>query len=507
MPLGLFDRIAKMAEARPGRVLCVILALHGLIWIMLPIALHDNLMRDQIEGFAWGQEWQWGYAKHPPLWAWILQASAVILGHASAIAAYAIGVGAGVLSLAIIWAMALQFAEPLGALIAVLTLDGILYFNFRTVDFNANVVLLPLWAGCGYFALRALRSGRFIDWLGLSLCLSVGLLGKYETGILALALAGFFLIDADARRHLAGPRPWLAGLIGILLLSPHLVWLVHHDFEPVDYAVARTGASFGWLNHLISPLSFLGAQIPECLGFFLMIAALIRPPGALALRRRTAPVERRLIWTLAAAPLGITTALAAITGLTFIARWAYPMFLFFGAAAVLWAPDASHSGIKRFFATFAAVSVLIMASFFAYFAVMPQLLHRSTKPQFPGRALAAAVDALWTRREDGRPLDYVIGDIWTAGNASFYLGQIRAVRPHVLIDGDFKISPWIGPRDLAREGGVILWLDEGQPPPDFLKAFPQAERAPSVTLPIESVQGLKPVIVGMALLPPQRAER
>ena len=62
----------KTAQSICYRGLLWLLALQLISWALLPGLLVESLPLDVVEGVYWGQEWQWGYYKHPPLPAWIL---------------------------------------------------------------------------------------------------------------------------------------------------------------------------------------------------------------------------------------------------------------------------------------------------------------------------------------------------------------------------------------------------------------------------------------------------
>src|SRR5579859_7538300 len=63
----LIDRIEK----QPGEAFAGFALLHLALWTLVPTLLCRNLPLDVLEGIAYGQHWQWGYWKHPPL-PWIL---------------------------------------------------------------------------------------------------------------------------------------------------------------------------------------------------------------------------------------------------------------------------------------------------------------------------------------------------------------------------------------------------------------------------------------------------
>jgi len=486
----------------------IILIGHMALRTILPALLHANLQRDQVEGFAWGFEHQWGYAKHPPLWAWMLEATVPLTGAPSAWAAYALGAGSGAAALFILFILARRFATPAGAVAATLAMEGILYLNFRTVDFNANVVLLPFWALAGLFVYRAISLGRLSDWIGLGLAVALGLYGKYATFILIVVIGLFLLIDPVARRHLKTRGPWVAALTALVTLTPHLLWLVDHGAGPMGYAMARTGQTAGLISHFSEPILFTVKQVPEVLGFLILSAILISGPKGhdriVALVETITGVQRRLILCLAVGPMALTILICAVLGRPFVAAWALPMFLFWGPALVVLAPRVRAAAMVRFLWAVPAVCAVCVISFVVYYGVLPDLRHKAGKTQFPGRGLALAVTQAWAKAvPDQGPPALIAGPIYVAGNAALYIAQKDPkARPHVLIDGDFNQSPWMTPADVARKGLVMVWLDEGRGAPDYLARFPGAEMIDIPPIPFERVSGVQPLRIGLAVVRP-----
>src|SRR5262249_38878763 len=147
--------------------------------------------------------------------------------------------------LAVIGAFAAVYltARPLvgavGALVSVLIIDGLHYFHFTAAKFNHDVIQLPLWALAGFAFHAALRRGRLLHWVLLGLALGLALWAKYFVVVLAAPLALFLLLDRDARKALTTPGPYVALVLALLVMTPHLVWLVQNDFLPFAYASAR----------------------------------------------------------------------------------------------------------------------------------------------------------------------------------------------------------------------------------------------------------------------------
>ena len=104
---------------------------------------------------------------------------------------------------------------PLGALVAVLIVDGLHYLNYTAAKFNHDVIQLPFWALAGFAFQRALRGGWLGHWVLLGLAVGISLWAKYFVLVLVAPMALFALIDRDARQCLKTPGPYIAAAIAL----------------------------------------------------------------------------------------------------------------------------------------------------------------------------------------------------------------------------------------------------------------------------------------------------
>ena len=116
---------------------------------------------------------------------------------------------------ALIWVMARQLVGPVGALVAVLIIDGLHYFTFTAPKFNHDVIQLPFWALAGYAYWAALRHGRMVHWLLLGFGIGMARLGEVFRRGAGRAAGAVRLIDRDARKALLTPGPYIA--VGVAL--------------------------------------------------------------------------------------------------------------------------------------------------------------------------------------------------------------------------------------------------------------------------------------------------
>src|SRR5438876_11162141 len=106
----------------PRGAFVAFLALHLVVWAALPRALYPNLPLDLIEALTYGREWQLGYDKLPPLPWWLIEALYRLIGRD--VAYYALAQVAVAGAFAAVWLMARPLVGALGALVALLIVDG-----------------------------------------------------------------------------------------------------------------------------------------------------------------------------------------------------------------------------------------------------------------------------------------------------------------------------------------------------------------------------------------------
>jgi 4-amino-4-deoxy-L-arabinose transferase-like glycosyltransferase len=263
---------------------------HAVLWtfILINLKAAQDVHMDVAEAFAWGQKFQLGYGKHPPLAGWVaglwFQMFPVADWATYALAMATLGCG-----LVICWLIALRVVDYRRAFFVVVLLALYPIFNFKGFKYNPDLlqlVTLPLvvLAYLDAFEKRTARSGL---WLGLAGALA--LMTKYWvlTMIGAVGLAA--LIHPDRLKFLRSPAPWVAIAVAIVAMIPHLIWLRSVDFVPLTYAGDVYGLSnraqsaelvLGYIGHNLALLA-----VPVALaGLALAGTALLRRPSAVLAR-------------------------------------------------------------------------------------------------------------------------------------------------------------------------------------------------------------------------------
>lgn len=240
------------------------LALHVLVWVAAHGMADTNLdsYADMLENYAWGQNWEWGSAKHPPLFAWVTGAWFSVFPQIDT-AYHFLSYGNVMIGLLGVYRLAQVIERGDLALPAVMLLSMAFPYSTLAVKFNANAILLSVWPWVAVAWVHSIRATgtRGLSWsVGLGLLATLSMLGKYYSGVLLLALFLSALASTEGRQWFATPKPWVTLLVFIVSLLPHLHWLRSHDFVTLHY-VSEQGSTEGtnWsmvVKFAIAPIAY-----------------------------------------------------------------------------------------------------------------------------------------------------------------------------------------------------------------------------------------------------------
>lgn len=170
-----------------------------------------------------------GYLDHPPMVAWLIHLGTSLFGDCE------LGVRIPLVLCSLVTAF---FVYRLTALLfdartaqTALLLAQVLPFFFLTgFMITPDAPLTACWAGALYFLAQALLRGNTRAWLGLGVCLGVGMLSKYTIALLGPATLLFITLDAPSRRWWRHPAPYAAVLLSMAIFSPVLIWNARHQW-------------------------------------------------------------------------------------------------------------------------------------------------------------------------------------------------------------------------------------------------------------------------------------
>ena len=115
-----------------NNVFFIFVTAHIIFWTLIPSITNHNLPLDTIEALAWGSNLDWGFNKHPPMSAFIVEIFYNIFG-SNDWAYYLLSQIFIIFSFFVIFQFSKEILNnEILALISVLLLEGIYFYNFTT---------------------------------------------------------------------------------------------------------------------------------------------------------------------------------------------------------------------------------------------------------------------------------------------------------------------------------------------------------------------------------------
>tara|TARA_B100000787_G_scaffold168414_1_gene157124 strand:+ start:322 stop:1644 length:1323 start_codon:yes stop_codon:yes gene_type:complete len=397
--------------------LYIFLIIHLILWTLVPTLTNNNLPLDTIEALAWGSNLDWGFNKHPPGSAFFPEIIYQLFGSQDW-AYYLLSQVFVVTAFMFVFKFAEElFKDKTLSLISVLLLEGIYFYNFTTPEFNVNVCQLPFWALCVYYTWKVFNKEKinFKDTFLLGVFGAVGFLSKYLFIYLLLAIVLLFIYSIFIKKDKKIDFKYLISLeVFIVLLIPHLIWLTNNDYITITYGIARTGLeNSDLLNHILSPLIFLGKQIGVLAPFLLMSFLLINK-----FKFKISLKDRKLLFLIFInlTPITLMLLTSIMTGSKIKTMWMTPFYLFIGVFIVyIFQSQINLKKLNNFLLTF---MILFIFSPFAYSYV--SIVKTDKRTDYPGKQIAIKTQYAWDQ-DHKEPINVVLGDEWHAGNLSYHL--------------------------------------------------------------------------------------
>lgn len=434
----------------PSLLFFLFCSLHLLVWTLAPTLIRFNLPMDAIEGSIWGKHLAWGYDKNPFISALVTK-GAIYLGNYADWGIYFVSQLAIIICFWAIFTLGKKILPANYALMGVLLLEGMQYYNLHAIDLSDNALELPTWSLTILFCYLALTENKLTCWLFLGFFAGLALMTKYYSLILIITLLLFILIHKNTRSYLYHFHFHLALFITVAIITPHVIWLYHHQGITIHYALTRLESKSHGLNHIFYPLQFAWQQFEVLIPTIILYATLFlfRKPSLLHKELTITPFSRQFIIFVSIVPLLLTLLVALITGFQLRAAWGMPLFSLWGLLLIIFYPP-SPLYTKNIVCFFLFILVFIFINIAGYYFFLTRAKETSSA-LYPGKWVAATVTEEWHRRYH-TPLSYVMGSRWTAGNVGFYSKD----HPEVFIKANKDINPWIDENDLTIKGGVII---------------------------------------------------
>jgi hypothetical protein len=441
---------ALVDPARRERTVVMVLAAYCGLWTLYGAIAKgsQDIHFDMGEMVAWSREIAWGTPKHPPLGAWLVRAWFSVFPLADW-AYYLFAMALATLALWIAWKVSARYLDTEKRVLGLALLTLVPFFNFHALKFNANTVMIPLWAATTALFLRSYetRSAGLAALAGLAA--AAAMLGKYWSVVLLLGLALAALADQRRAAYFRSPAPWVTIAVGAAALVPHVVWLHAHDFAPFAYAMESHPGTL--LESVWSGLGYVaGAAGYVALPVGLTLVA--ARPSAAAIRDTVWPQtpDRRLAVLAFGLPLALPIGLAVASHELIISLWSIGSMTLLPVVLLSSRRIAVPALAARRIVGFALALPLVALAASPLIAIA---IHRQGVPNHAThyRGLAQAVEKAWRQTTD-KPLKIVGSYNNLLYGILFYFPE----RPSTFEIVTPFLTPWTDEAEVARDGIALV---------------------------------------------------
>jgi 4-amino-4-deoxy-L-arabinose transferase-like glycosyltransferase len=449
--LRVIDGLADPARRRRA-ALAFVLG-YAALWFVYGVIAKSSqdINADMGEMVVWTRELALGYPKHPPLLAYILWLWFKVfpLADWAYLLLAVVTVSAGIF-LAVELCAEWIGREKLAAVPFLLA--AIPFYNFLGLKFDQNSVLIPLWALAMWAFIRALDT-RHVAWAALAgLAAAAAMLSKYWSAFLLVALAAAALSYTKRREYFRSAAPWVTSGVFLVLIAPHVWWLVANNFPPITWVTTRRlAASFG--DTLGSMAEYLGGTAGYAAVALALVLLFVRP-GRAALADGLLPHdERRIAAILFWMPLLLPLLAALFTGASLLSLWSTPALnllpvMLLGSSLVA----APRIAVLRIASVVTLLTLLIVAA--SPLVAFAQLKNGVENNAAYARVLMEATEREWHKTTD-KPLKLIAGPFALVSSAAFYGKDQPSTYAHF----SKYLSPWADDGRIARGGMAILCED------------------------------------------------
>ncbi len=395
----------------------IFITIHLVLWTVVPSLVNPNLPLDTIEALAWGSNLDWGFNKHPPLSAFSTELIYKIFGPQDW-AFYLLSQIFVIISFYFVFKLSNEILKNLKlSFISVLLLEGIYFYNFTTPEFNVNICQLPFWAITVYFTWKIFNKKQpdLFDLILLGIFTAGGFLSKYLFLYLLISIDLLFIYLIFFLKDRKFQFSYLISFeVFLILLIPHIIWLVNNDFITIFYGLARTGAVESQIiSHFIKPIIFIFKQFIILIPFFILCYLLIDK-----FKIKFNLKDKKLVFLVFVTliPILLMFITSFISGSKIRTMWMTPFYLFIGLFVIY--IFKNYISLKKINSFILGFCIIFSLSPFLYAFV--SLSKDNKRTDYPGKYIAEKVQIEWDENFD-EAIQFVIGDEWKAGNLSYHL--------------------------------------------------------------------------------------
>ena len=319
------------------------------VFSLIPILTRNVIPFDMVENLYWGKEWQLGYEKHPPLFAWISQAFFKI-SFSIPESLYVLTQLNLLLGLFFVFKIAqLIYNDRIKSYASVLIFMSSAAAILGNEKFNATTILFSLLPATFYYFLRMIKFGRKTDAVLLGIFAALAFIGKYISLLFFGCMGIFLLINSDCRKFIRTPLPYIAAIVFLLGISWHVYWIRSNDFVTIHYALeksalAKKSPMFAFKFLLMMCFFFITSLLAACFAFRsekfsgekkFKLSEMLRSTNFIYKRNENFSTEEKFIIAMTLAPSAILFLSALFTGMRIGSFWGSAMMTTIGIYLVV----------------------------------------------------------------------------------------------------------------------------------------------------------------------------
>jgi hypothetical protein len=293
--------------------------------------------------------------------------------------------------------------------------------------------------------------------------MGLSLNSKYYALTLAATCLIAALASSERRRYLRSASPYVSVSVALAMWAPHLYWLAATGAPPIRYLERVSGLTFAEAGFAAA-----SAVIGSALQQILAIGAVAATRGR---GERSLDVEnRRLLFILSLAPVGLTVAAALALRTKISSNMLIGVFPLSPLAAIVWLrPDPAQLRLWALRgATFVSLGALALSPLIA---VGKAWYGRDSEDWEPRREAALSATAFW-RQATSAPLAFVAGSFRYDNATVFYSPD----HPSAFVNFDYFGNRWASAEKLTARGLLTICRED-----DFVCRAKTAEFATPAT--------------------------
>lgn len=380
------------------------LAIYAILWTLVTVNLAPSVPYEAVEALNWASNAEWGSPKNPWLVGAIMHPAIALELPLNSYwyASHFFGVALGMLG---VWALAYHLTQSTSlAWLAMLSLNLSGIINIDVIPYNDNFLLIMLWPWMLlFFYLAVTQTPTW--WLAFAVIAGLAVMAKYSTAVFVYFILLATLAIPEIRQCYRNPVFYLAALLGVLIVTPNLIWLWQHNFAAFRWIDSQVHVH--WSGHIL--VSLLSVFYPSLLlwGILRLCDGVFTWPATIA---------KRVLCGVYLLPLGIITFWFSFNVTGRLTEWLQPFFVLAPALLVMCVRCPSEKRLRRSLASLCCLAPLVLSGY----AVAMALNIKNAGQKFGEvKSFSLDINNEWQNRYH-QPLRYV-GGTYLSQWLTFYI--------------------------------------------------------------------------------------